>query len=83
MCVCVTRFAKMCIVHTSTFSTLKIHKICYVYQIDWNCSATIPLFVQKIPDLKVFPTRFYEAMKVYNRMCELRTFLQIQSHIMV
>ena len=28
----VTGFAKMCIVHTSTFSTLKIHKICYAYQ---------------------------------------------------
>ena len=32
MClVYVTRFAKTCIVHTSTFSTLKIHKICCDY----------------------------------------------------
>ena len=28
----VTGFAKMCIVHTSTFSTLNIHKFCYDQQ---------------------------------------------------
>ena len=28
----VTGFVKTCIVHTSTFSTLKIHKICYAHQ---------------------------------------------------
>ena len=32
-CIYVTGFAKTCIVHTSNFSTLKIHKICYAHQI--------------------------------------------------
>ena len=56
-----TGFAKTCIVHTSTVSTLKIHKICYAYQIDvklTRISFTIPLTVQQISDLNVFPITF-------------------------
>ena len=39
----VTGFAKMCIVHTSNFSTLKNHKICYEQQIDLKLARFTPL----------------------------------------
>ena len=39
----VTGFAKTCIVHTSTFSTLKIHKICYAYQTGMKLTGIVEL----------------------------------------
>ena len=41
--------------------------------------AIIPLSFQ-ISDLYTVPIRFYESLKGKNRMCELCTFSQIQSH---
>ena len=43
--------------------------------------ATIPLSFLQILDLYTVPTRFYESLNEENRMCELCTFSQIQSHI--
>ena len=73
----------MCIVHTSTFSTLKIHKIFYAYQTGMKLAAiaTIPLLVQQISDHDVFPIMCYEPLNVQNRMCELCTFSQIRSQL--
>ena len=42
---------------------------------------TIPLSVQQILHLNVFPIMFYESLNVQNRMCELCMFSQIRSHI--
>ena len=39
----VTGFAKTCIVHTSTFSTLKIHKICYACQTGMKLAGIVEL----------------------------------------
>ena len=46
-----------------------------------NYRATIPLSIQKIPNLCSIPNGLFESSKVENWMCELRTFLQIRSHI--
>ena len=45
--------------------------------------ATIPLTFLQILDLytATVPTRFYGSLNKENRMCELCTFSQIQSHI--
>ena len=52
----VTGFAKMCIVHTSDFSNLKIHKICldnwiYVLQTCLQVRAIFPLLLLQISGL--------------------------------
>ena len=39
--------------------------------------VTIPL---QVSDVYAVPTRFYEFLNELNRMCELCTFSQIQSH---
>ena len=39
----VTGFAKTCIAHTSTFSTLKIHKVCYAYQTGMKLAGIVEL----------------------------------------
>ena len=39
----VTGFAKTCIVHTSTFSTLKIHNICYDHQTGIKLAGMVEL----------------------------------------
>ena len=39
----VTGFAKMCIVHISNFSTLKIHKICCLYHTGMKCARIVVL----------------------------------------
>ena len=46
----VTGFVKTCIVHTSTFSTLKIHNICYDYS---GMKLVIVESVEQISDLNV------------------------------
>ena len=47
------------------------------------CTVTIPLLILRILDLYVVPTRFYESLNEQNRMCELCTFSQIWSHIII
>ena len=84
----VTGFAKMYIVHTSTFSTLKNHNNCYDYQTCMHetcrgCRAIIPLSVQQLSYPNVYPIMFYESLNVQNRMCELCMFSQIRSHIRI
>ena len=39
----VTAFPKTCIVHTSNFSNLKMHKICYEYQTGMKLSGIVKL----------------------------------------
>ena len=51
------------------------HETCRDYR------ATIPLSVQQILHLNVFPIMFYESLNVQNRMCELCMFSQIRSHV--
>ena len=48
---------------------------CRVYR------ATIPLSSPLISDIYTVPARLYESSNGQNRMCELRMFSQIQSHI--
>ena len=74
----VTRFAKMCIFHASTFLILKVYKISYAHQTDMKLAG----IVQKISDLNVFPIMFYGLLTVQNQMCELCTFSRMQSHIL-
>ena len=50
-------------------------------QLAGDCRATIPLSVQQISDLNLFPVTFYKPLNVQDRMCELCTFSQIQSHM--
>ena len=45
--------------------------------------ATIPLSILKISKLCDFSSRFYESLNGKNRMCELCTFSQIRSHILL
>ena len=45
--------------------------------------ATIPLSLLKISELCDIPSRFYESLNEKNRMCELCTFSQIWSHILM
>ena len=63
----VTAFEKMCLVHTSNFSTLKIHKIIMLGMMDIDLKlagfievATIPLSFPQMSDLYTVPTRFSE-----------------------
>ena len=42
--------------------------------------ATIPQSVQQI---SYFPIKFYESLKVQNRMCELCTFSQNRTHMLL
>ena len=76
---------KTCIVHTSNFSTLKIHKnlLCISdrHETCKDCSATILPCVMQISDLYAFPVLFYEPVNVQNLMCELCTFSQIRSQM--
>ena len=44
---------------------------------------TIPLSTLKFSKLCDFSSRFYESLNGKNRMCELCTFSQIRSHIML
>ena len=50
------------------------HKTCR------DCSATIPLSVQQILILDVFPIVCYEPLNVQYQIGEQCTFYQIQSH---
>ena len=61
----------MCIVHTSSFSNLKSHKMLKMPEQPETygvCKMTIPLLILQISDLYVIPTRFYESL---NELAEL------------
>ena len=45
--------------------------------------ATIPLSFLQILDLYTVSSGFYESLNEKNRMCELCTFSQIRSHIIL
>ena len=49
------------------FSILKIHKICYGWQIDLKLAGFIelPFLYQSWPDLCIVPTGFYESFNVH------------------
>ena len=60
-------------VHTSNFSSLKIHKICYGYVVE-ICrvyKATNHLSFLQISDLHTDGIQFYESLNEENRMCQL------------
>ena len=76
----------MYIVHTSTFSTLKIHNNCYDYQTGMKLAGIVELIAlyqsSKCPILMfILYIMFYESLNVQNRMCELCMFSQIRTHI--
>ena len=73
-CIYVTGFGKMCIAHTSNFSTLLIHKIYRKWQIVLKLSGNVePLFSSCVPFSVVF-------MDLQMSKIELCTFFQICSH---
>ena len=45
--------------------------------------GSIPLSFLQILDLYTVPIRFYVSLNEENRMCELCTFSQIQSHMCI
>ena len=61
----VTGFAKTCIVHTSTFSTLKIYKICYDYQTGMKLAGILELL------------SFYQSSKFQILMFFLSFFMNL------
>ena len=80
----VTEFGKMCIVHTSSFSHLKIQKssigTVHRSEICGNDRGMVALSCM-FQNLSINPNRFYESSKLKNWMCELCMFSQIWSHI--
>ena len=77
---------KTCIVHTSNFSILKIHKICYASHTGLKFPRylellTIPLLHLQILDHYVFPITFYEPLNVQNQMCVLCIFANSVTYV--
>ena len=79
----VTGFGKTCIVHTSDFARLEIHKNHREFRCETfrNDKWIVVLQSVKVLHLSIILNRFYESPKSKNWMCELCTFSQIQSHI--
>ena len=48
-----------------------------------NHKGIIVLQSLKVSHLSIIATRFYETLKLKNRMCELCTFSQIRSYILI
>ena len=77
----VTRFGKMCIVHTSDhdFAHLEIHKNHRKWYTDVKLLGIIKEYLVvlqslNISHLSIIPNRYYETPKLKNWMCELCTF---------
>ena len=83
----VTGFGKTYIVHTSDFGHLQIHSNHGEWLTDLKLSGVVKecyvvLPSMQVSHLSVIAKKLYELPKSEIWMCELCTFLQIQSHIM-
>ena len=82
-----TGFGKTCIVHTSDFvhsEIYKNHDEQYTrVKIHRDDRGRVVLQSLEVSHLMIIPNRFYESPKLKIWMCELCTFLQIRSQLML